>query len=360
MITSTTLALALIASSLVAPDELVVTRSAVVLHAGPGANHPGVLELPAAAVLRRGATRGTFTEVTVPQGFPVYLHGDFAQIDRDEATAVATGSRVNLRLLPSTAGTVPVGQVGTDDGALVLLDEEGGWLRVLAPLDVTLYAPEASLGTATARSASQWDIALRSREARRGSRSQAREFARPGWLDELRTQHEVEYLARRSLPGMTDLQLGEYLDELDSYAQRSASLDSRALITSLTVAAQSERQRRSANVAAVVRQREASEAKQQALELEARTLSVGLEFRGKGEDVTITGLVSRLATGSAQLSIYSISDARGRRYKLSAPRDVADLATLVEKNVTLRGRSLQLANVSGSVLIIDQVNDIRP
>ena len=95
------------------------------------------------------------------------------------------------------------------------------------------------------------------------------------------------------------------------------------------------------------------------LEREARTLATGLRFLGQGESVTITGRVARLSTGSDQLAIYSISDSRGRRYKLTAARDVADLSAMTDRTVTLRGRSLSLVNVSGPVLIIDQVDTIR-
>lgn len=86
------------------------------LHAGPSPGSLGVLELEAGAVLRVGLERGAFSEVFVPQGFPVYLHGGYVSVDRSRRTVTATGARVNVRLLPSTVGSVPVGQVGPEDG----------------------------------------------------------------------------------------------------------------------------------------------------------------------------------------------------------------------------------------------------
>ncbi|RKY16457.1 MAG: hypothetical protein DRQ55_17960 [Planctomycetota bacterium] len=343
---------------LLAPtDELVVTTGPVVLHAGPGSNHPGVLELPAGALLRRGQTHGMFVEVRVPQGFPVYLHGDYARIDLQRATVNASGERVNLRLLPSVAGTVPVGQVGEVDGELVLLDVEGSWLRVLAPLDAHLFAPSSALEAGG--SASAWEDALATRERRRTDRLLAREVSRPGWLDDLRTQHEAQYLGRTDLVAQDDQRLDALLLELEAMQSRTTSVDTQALLEDLALAVKTERARRKNALDSAQRRLEAARSAAENLEREARTLATGLRFLGQGDSVTITGRVARLSMSSAQLAIYSISDSRGRRFKLTAARDVADLSSLAERTVTLRGRSISLVNVSGPVLVIDQVDHVR-
>ncbi|MBM3986285.1 MAG: hypothetical protein FJ296_11480, partial [Planctomycetes bacterium] len=122
-----------------------VPAAGTVLRAGPGVDFPGVVTLDGEAVVRLGEARGASREVFVPQGFAIYMHADYVSVNRASATVTVTGNRVNMRLLPSTEGLLPLGQLLEGTGPLVLLEQAGDWVRVLAPVGTPLYAPAEPL-----------------------------------------------------------------------------------------------------------------------------------------------------------------------------------------------------------------------
>ncbi|HTE07050.1 MAG TPA: hypothetical protein VK824_12730, partial [Planctomycetota bacterium] len=81
-----------------------------VLRAGAGADFPGAITLDGKTVVRVGELHGTYREVFVPQGFPVYMHTDYLVLSPADATATVKGDRVNMRLLPSAEGLLPIAQ----------------------------------------------------------------------------------------------------------------------------------------------------------------------------------------------------------------------------------------------------------
>lgn len=342
-------------------QEYVEASGPLVLHAGPGPAHPGVLEVDPGAVLRRGEVRGTFVELFVAEGFPVYVLGRFATVDPARSTARLSHDGVNLRLLPSVAGLLPVGQAGRDADELVLLDQEGPWLRVLAPVEVPLFAAEDALTAVDAGSgASRWRAGLDLREARREALAVSYAARAPDFLEDLRVRHEVELLGRIAPASLDAAALRSHLEAARALAPRATREATASLVTALVKGCEDEIGRRAAATEALARAEQERSAEAADLEREARTLAAGLRFLGRGDDVTVTGRVSQLRAGESGLSLYSILDGAGRRYKLSAPADIADLAGLVQRTVTLRGRSLTLVNVTGQVLVVDHVGSVQP
>lgn len=344
------------------PGQAFATPTApTTLHAGPGQAHPGVLEVDTHDVLRIGDTRGEFVEVFVPQGFPVYLHGDFAELDAARQLVRPAGERLNVRLLPSTLGLLPIGQVGSASGELDLLGVEGSWVRVLAPVDLPLFAPASALqpmGAAEGRS--RWDRAQAAREEQRQVAVRVHDATDPAFLEDLRVELHAELLARHDPASLDGAQLDELIEELTGLEGAATHAATRATVAGLAERARTERLQREQRAEAGARERTRLAAEAAGFEREARTLATGLRFLGKGDLVTITGRVSRRVTPDGSLSVFSIADERGRSFRLSAAPDLADLPALTEHTVTLEGRSLKLVNVGGPVLIIDQVVDVRP
>jgi len=333
---------------------------ALVLHAGPGMNQPGVLEVEPGRVLSIGDRRGAFVEVFVADGFPVYLHSDYVTRDDDSLTVVPGPSRLNARLLPSTVGMMPVGQVGAADGPLELLDVEGAWVRVRAPLTLPLFAPADALNDLSVAAAnSAWSRELAQRDARLAGRVMLAASERPGWLADLHARHELEFLAERALPGLDQDELTTLAGRLDGLGERASSDETRAALELFVAAVADEQLRRVEASAAQSRADAHAATAARSRTREARALAAGLRFVGTGDPVTITGRVTRLATNEADLHVYSIRDTRGRTFKLSAAEDIADLSQLADHEVTLRGRSLTIVTVNGPVLVVDQVTDVR-
>lgn len=342
--------------------DFAVLGEDVVLRAGPTENHVGVLSLPEGSLLRVGEERGAFREVFVPQGFPVYLHGDFARVDRDQGQVQVLGQRVNTRLLPSTIGLLPVGQVGSDDGALDLLDVEGDWVRVVAPAGLPLYARREHLMWSGDRDgAAEWRAAHAQRARNRERRLALARAGDPNWLALHDLELELGWLAAGEARGLGDAELDRRRARLAELQQRAARLPGGETgaqqAADLLARVEAEHQRREGLAAAAaerVREQAALEAR---LEAEARALDMGLRFLGRGDPVDIQGVVTRASSSTSEAEVFSISDGV-RSYKLSAG-DVAELAELVGRTVVLRGRSLSLVSVDGPVLIIDEVLDIQ-
>ena len=339
-------------------DAFVQAREGTVLRAGPSSNHVGVLTLgPDAVVRRQGDTPAPYVPVFVSSGFPVYVHGDYVVVDAAEQTVDVQGSRLNMRLLPATVGLLPVGQLPPDVTELQLLDVEGDWVRVLAPVTVPLYAPSDALSPAGAGSAERWQTGLAQRGARRQRAMAAHEATDPELARRRELERRVASLDDPSLEPLDQRQLDRLRGELETVLGELPEdrVDLRQQVEARVARLDQEEARRAAAAATLAelerqRAREAAE-----LVKEARALDFGLRFEGKGEALTVAGLVTRRTSEQTEAAIYCIEDARGRTYKLSAAKDIAQLKDLLGKRVELQGRSLALVNVSGPVLIVDEV-----
>lgn len=328
----------------------------LVLHAGPGVNHAGVLMLDATTTVRTGETAGEYVEVFVPDGFPAYVHGDYATVDDASQTVTIAADRVNLRLLPSTLGLPPVGHLSAGESAL-LLGRERGWVRLLSPSRVGLWARAGDLSAAGSDAAARWQQTWQQREAARSRAVAAYRATDPGWQATQRRAEQADRLAAVDLAALSDGQLGAHAAEVDELlAGSTGALAER--VAALAVAAGLEQERRDA-----ARARSAELQREQAREAaslvrEARALDMGLRFEGRGQALVIEGLVTRRASAEQDAVVYSIRDAGGRTFKLSAARGVADLPPLLGKTVVLEGRSIELVAVQGPVLVVDKVTRI--
>jgi hypothetical protein len=87
---------------------------------------------------------------------------------------------------------------------------------------------------------------------------------------------------------------------------------------------------------------------------EARLLNLGLRFSRHGEKLTRRGRVyAHHATDDSV--VFALKTEQNETFKLSAPREVANLRDLVGKEVTLTGRRLELNAVKGPVIIVARV-----
>jgi hypothetical protein len=153
-----------------------IPAKGVTLHSDAGQDFPAVFSLEGQSVVRIGALKGVYREVFVPQGFAVYMHRDYLQLDDSDGTATVTGDRVNMRLLPGTDGAPTVGQLSRPTGPLVILPEPAGdWVRLVAPVQVPLYALDTEVPTPPPPSAG----ARSTRHARRAGSRRLRPGAAP-------------------------------------------------------------------------------------------------------------------------------------------------------------------------------------
>ncbi|MGQ0551931.1 MAG: hypothetical protein ACT4PU_01770 [Planctomycetota bacterium] len=326
-----------------------------VLRAGPSAEHAGVLTLDGATVVRLGELRGSFRQVFVPQGFPVFMHEDYLAIKPSEATATVTGDRVNLRLLPSTEGLAPLGQLARGSGPLVLLERTGGgWARLLAPSAIPLYAPVTSVtGSDLPDARSRWDRSVLDRETRREAALESWRARDPNWQKEMELLSRTERLAEIDVtsldaPGLA--QRRAQLEEITRGATWSQTLELAGKLREDV--GQVETLRAQASRALdQVQQRQAQD--DAGLRREARMLGLGLRFSGRGQATARQGSVHREGLGDAP--IYTLHGADGEILKLTASADIATLEALVGRHVSIEGRRLQLLNVIGPVLVIDKV-----
>lgn len=327
----------------------------IVLRAGPGANFPGAMTLDGSMVVRVGALRGLYREVFVPQGFPVYMHGDYMTVTAADATAYVAGDRVNMRLLPSTEGLLPVGQLVRNIGPLVVLDQAGSWVRVLAPSVTPLYAPEEALRevdqASTARS--RWWELYGQREGRRLAAVEAWHTTDPTWKTEVGVVEEMERLADTDISLLDNRELAERRARIEHLAGQTSSPTARVALLQLGSEADRARERRAAAARAVDAVKRQQELYSAALRREARMLSLGFRFVGRGDFMVRKGSVHR--EGTADAPVYTLHSTDGEILKLTASSEIATLAALAGKHVELSGRRLFLTTVSGPVLVVDEV-----
>lgn len=356
------LAVHLVVPALAADESLPGTsfataREEIVLHAGPGGQHAGVLTLPEGAVVRVEDIDAAYDRVFVPQGFPVYVHGDFVRVDETEQKVWITGDNVNARVLPAISGVRAVAQLGAGGGALALLDVEGAWVRVMAPVGVPLYARSDAftpVGDATARD--RWDARVAERGARHTKRLAFYRATDPNWLRLQDARERVAQLESQELALLDDAALAELgrsatvlASELDDPALRARAetvqrdVDDAFVSRRATARAREDLAREQAReMAAVAR--------------EARYLDFGLRFEGKGESRRVEGEVTRRTAEAEDVAVYSVQDrTTGQRYKLSISKQIGKLPPLLGKRVVLEGREIPIKNVSGPVLVIDKV-----
>jgi hypothetical protein len=326
-----------------------------VLRAGPGANFPGAVTLDGTMVVRVGALQGLYREVFVPQGYPVYMHGDYMAVTPADGTARVAGDRVNMRLLPSTEGLLPVGQLARNTGPLVVLDQAGGWVRVLSPLTTPLFAPQEALAEFedAAGARSRWWTQYSERERRRLMSVEAWRAMDPTWKSESDFTDQTERLADTDISLLDDGALAERRARIEHLADQTTSAETHSVLVQLGSEVDRTREARARAeraVDAVKRQQEMYDA---ALRREAKMLSLGFRFAGRGDSMVRKGSVHR--EGTEQAPVYTLHSTEGEILKLTAPAEVATLAALSGKHVELSGRRLFLTTVSGPVLVIDEV-----
>jgi hypothetical protein len=332
----------------------------IVLRSGSSSNYPGALMIDEGALVRiaepAGSTDASYVKVYVPQGFPVYVHSDFVEVDLSLRKVSVEGTRLNMRLLPATVGMVPVGQLDEGPHELQLLDVEGAWVRVLAPTSLPLHARRDEFKTvSSAMGASGWGRQLATREQRRRSEVDAFDATDPARIRDRRQEDRISQLNAAVLSDDSDLALEERAVILESLAAEAGRRDIAAAVERLQQELTSEFSRREValeTLAEIERQRVRDAA---SLIREARSLDFGLRFLGKGDRMKLEGLVTRQMSEDTEAAVYSIQGPIGRTFKLSASKDVADLKALFGKRVILEGRSLSLVNVRGPVLIVDSV-----
>jgi len=331
-------------------DRYTLSADELVLRSGPSDNHPGVLVVPPGTVLRSATgSNAAYQAVHVAQGFPIYLHAEYVEVDTTKRTVRVKGQRLNARLLPTTVGLLPVGQVDSQAGDLVLLDVEGDWVRVLAPVDLALHAPREKLtSVAIASAAPAWREFLQTREGDRAARVKDTLARQASWLAQHDAELEMDLLGSVDVVLLADEQIAYRVHQLADIGLRLGQQSPAGQRwQTLIDAVRGEQQMRAATADAVA-------IEQQNLATEARALALGLSYTGRGEALRIEGLVRRLTAVDSEASVFSISNGQ-HEYKLSAPVGVAVLPELEGNTVVLEGRMLQLMNVVGPVLVIDRV-----
>lgn len=339
-----------------------VPAAGTVLRAGPGVDFPGVLTLDGDDVVRLGELRGNSREVFVPQGFAVYMHGDYVAVNRGAATVTVTGDRVNMRLLPSTEGLLPIGQLPEGSGPLVLLEALGEWVRVLAPADVPLYAAADVLTVSDEPGLpDRWLAALGTREARRLSAVDAWRAADPSWQRESSLLERAERLADVDVTRLDEAALSERRGEIAKLRQQATWAETQSALLKLdqdidqVLALRATAHKAAEDVKSAPLPVVAADA---ALRRESKMLSLGFRYGGRGESVRRSGSVHR--EGAEDAPIYTLHSTEGEILKLTAPAPVATLQALVGRRVELDGRKLYLATVTGPVLVVDRVVSWKP
>ena len=332
-----------------------------VLRAGPGVDFPGVMTLDGSAVVRLGEARGTSREVFVPQGFAVWMHSDYVAVTRSTASVTVTGDRVNMRLLPSTEGLLPIAQLAEGTGPLVFLEQSGEWVRVLAPLATPLFAPEDVLVPSDDPSfGARWSEALATREARRGAATDAWRSTDPGWQRESALLERAETLADIDVTRLDETALLDRRGEIARLRGQATWAETQSALLKLDQDIdQVLSLRASASRAAEqIRDQPITLAPDASVKRESKMLSLGFRYLGRGETVRRSGSVHR--EGIEDAPVYTLHTTEGEILKLTAPNDVATLAALVGRRVELDGRKLYLTTVSGPVLVIDKIISYKP
>lgn len=339
-----------------------IPAKGVALHTDAGQDFPQVFSLDGQTVVRIGAVKGIYREVFVPQGFAVYMHRDYLQVDPSDGTATVTGDRVNMRLLPSTDGLLPIGQLSRPTGPLVVLEQAGDWVRILAPVQVPLYALDTEVpATTDGGAAERWKALYAARDSRRASTAGALRQADPEWQREQELLGRVEALAQIDATTLTPSALAERRAQLDEIAGQARWTQTQSAIESMRREIDSVHALRVAADASASKVGQSQIAPAQVgqsapdalLRKESRLLLLGFRYKGKGLPVTREGVIQ--ADGPAAAPVYTLRGSDGELLKLTAPAEVAKLADLAGKRVTLDGRRLFLGPVDGPVLVIDRV-----
>lgn len=98
---------------------------------------PMMLELPEGSLLQVVRQEVPWSEVRIPGGLEVWVHGDY--VTWKEGLVYPKTSRLRARPLPSTSGNShPVGKLATDWG-MTVLDRKDAWLKVLAPEELSAW-----------------------------------------------------------------------------------------------------------------------------------------------------------------------------------------------------------------------------
>ena len=98
---------------------------------------PMLLELPEGSLVEVVRQNVPWSEVRVPGGLEVWVHGDY--VNWKDGKVHAKTSRLRARPLPSTSGSAhPVGKLSTE-WALPVLDQKEAWLKVLAPEELSAW-----------------------------------------------------------------------------------------------------------------------------------------------------------------------------------------------------------------------------
>jgi hypothetical protein len=339
-----------------------IPAKGVALHTDAGQDFPQVFSLDGQTVVRIGAVKGIYREVFVPQGFAVYMHSDYLQVDPSDGTATVTGDRVNMRLLPSTDGLLPIGQLSRPTGPLVVLEQAGDWVRILAPVQVPLYALDTEVpATTDGGAAERWKALYSARDSRRASTAGTLRQADPEWQREQELLGRVEALAQIDATTLTPSALAERRAQLDEIAGQARWTQTQSAIESMRREIDSVHALRVASDASASKVAQSQVAQSQVgqaapdalLRKESRLLLLGFRYKGKGLPVTREGVIQ--ADGPAAAPVYTLRGSDGELLKLTAPAEVAKLADLAGKRVTLDGRRLFLGPVDGPVLVIDRV-----
>ncbi len=334
-------------------------KAGTTLRSGPGPNFLGVLAVDETTVLRVGESQGLHSQVFVPQGFPVYFHRDFVRVAAEARQVWVEGERVNARLLPATVGNLPVGQVDPG-GPFVLLDEEGAWVRVLAPLALPLYTdPEQLVGVDDAASVLRFGALRDTRGVRQNEEVLAWRARHPEWQEQDRLLNELLELAQQDFSTLSESDIAARRSQLDTFASRANWDESRRVIADVRGRLSQVSEVRAKVERSLEEIRRQQDLEAQSIARESRVLDLGLRYQGRGDPIVRRGRLERhLGEGGA--SVYALSLVDGTRVKLTAAPGVADLTRWVDRNVEVEGRQLFLAAVSGPVVVVDALRPSLP
>jgi hypothetical protein len=365
MKTSLILSVAALVSSLVQAGDLpgsgyAVPPAGTVLRAGPGVDFAGVVTLSGDAVVRIGELKGAYREVFVPEGFAVYLHSDYVAVNRAAATVTVTGDRVNMRLLPSTEGLLPIAQLKEGAGPLTYLEQSGDWIRVLAPVIAPLYAPDEALAARDEASLpARWEAACATRETRRQAAVNSWRSTDPAWQREAALLQRAEALADTDVTRLDEPTLAARRGEIARLRGEATWAETQSALLKLDQDIDSVLALRASAQRAADQVKSAPlPAPEATAQREANMLALGFRYSGRGEAVRRAGSVHR--EGSDVSPIFTLHTTEGEILKLTAPKDVATLPALVGRHVELDGRKLYLVTVAGPVLVVDKIVSYKP
>ncbi|MHC5209945.1 MAG: SH3 domain-containing protein [Planctomycetota bacterium] len=331
-----------------------------ILRSDAGKDFPGVFTLDGETAVRIGSLQGEYREVFVPQGFAVYMHADYLDFRASDSTARVIGDRVNMRLLPSTDGLLPIGTLSAGSGPLVVLEQTGDWMRVLAPAMVPLYAPDAAVQPVTEPAAADiWNRLYGTRLEHVLAASAKWHEQDPDAQAQERLLARAEELASLDIQSLAPEALDRRRAELDALSAQATWAQTISVLDGLRseIGQLEELRARTARAAEAVADSQV-QVDELALRRESRMLGLGLAFRGKGEPLTRKGSLHR--EGLEGAPIYTLHTTEGEILKLTAPPQVATLEALVGKKVTVDGRRLLLMVVDGPVLVVDKLVAYTP